>query len=102
MALLRTLGAASRPRGSLGSTGLVTPALVSVLSELSATKRSCYLGARVTDKMVPPVQVSPLIKLGRYSALFLGMAYGAKRYSECPRASAAPRPEWERGGAGGP
>ncbi|XP_038186525.1 ATP synthase subunit e, mitochondrial-like [Arvicola amphibius] len=31
--------------------------------------------------MVPPVQVSPLIKLGRYSALVLGMAYGAKRYS---------------------
>lgn len=32
--------------------------------------------------MVPPVQVSPLIKFGRYSALILGMAYGAKRYSE--------------------
>ncbi|CAH6791365.1 LOC101835150 [Phodopus roborovskii] len=34
--------------------------------------------------MVPPVQVSPLIKLiklGRYSALVLGMAYGTKRYS---------------------
>ncbi|XP_020137468.1 ATP synthase F(0) complex subunit e, mitochondrial [Microcebus murinus] len=30
--------------------------------------------------MVPPVQVSPLIKLGRYSALFLGVAYGATRY----------------------
>ncbi|XP_004004358.4 ATP synthase subunit e, mitochondrial [Ovis aries] len=29
--------------------------------------------------MVPPVLVSPLIKLGRYSALFLGMAYSAKR-----------------------
>ncbi|XP_057609314.1 ATP synthase subunit e, mitochondrial-like [Chionomys nivalis] len=28
-----------------------------------------------------PVQVSPLIKLGRYSALVLGMAYGAKHYS---------------------
>nr|XP_035158412.1 ATP synthase subunit e, mitochondrial-like [Callithrix jacchus] len=27
------------------------------------------------------VQVSPLIKLGRYSFLFLGMAYGATRYS---------------------
>ena len=52
--------------------------------------------------MVPPVQVSPLIKLGRYSALFLGMAYGAKRYSECPRASAAPRPGRDRGGVGGP
>ncbi|KAI5945746.1 ATP synthase subunit e, mitochondrial [Manis javanica] len=31
--------------------------------------------------MVPPVQVSPLIKLCRYSALFLGVTYGAKRYS---------------------
>nr|CAI9711640.1 unnamed protein product [Rangifer tarandus platyrhynchus] len=29
--------------------------------------------------MVPPVQVSLLIKLGRYSALFLSMAY--KRYN---------------------
>ncbi|KAI4542180.1 hypothetical protein MG293_007559 [Ovis ammon polii] len=42
---------------------------------------NCASGARVTDKMVPPVQVSPLIKLGRYSALFLGMAYSAKRYN---------------------
>ncbi|XP_039694325.1 ATP synthase F(0) complex subunit e, mitochondrial isoform X2 [Pteropus medius] len=59
--------------------------------------------------MVPPVQVSPLIKvnqasrpplgarlraaprLGRYSALFLGMAYGAKRYSYLK-----PRAEEER------
>uniref|UniRef100_A0A8C8U9T8 ATP synthase F(0) complex subunit e, mitochondrial n=1 Tax=Peromyscus maniculatus bairdii TaxID=230844 RepID=A0A8C8U9T8_PERMB len=32
--------------------------------------------------MVPPVQVSPLIKLCRYSALVLGMAYGAKRYTQ--------------------
>ncbi|XP_036039549.1 ATP synthase subunit e, mitochondrial-like [Onychomys torridus] len=31
--------------------------------------------------MVPPVQVSPLIKLGQYSALVLGMAYSSKRYS---------------------
>ena len=31
--------------------------------------------------MVPPVQVSPLIKFGWYSALIIGMAYGAKRYS---------------------
>ncbi|XP_038196389.1 ATP synthase subunit e, mitochondrial-like [Arvicola amphibius] len=31
--------------------------------------------------MVPPVQVSQLIKLGRYSALVLSMAYGTKRYS---------------------
>ncbi|KAG5213325.1 hypothetical protein R6Z07F_002469 [Ovis aries] len=37
--------------------------------------------------MVPPVLVSPLIKLGRYSALFLGMAYSAKRYNHLkPRA----------------
>ncbi|KAK7796616.1 hypothetical protein U0070_013394, partial [Myodes glareolus] len=48
-------------------------------------------GAKVTDKMVPPVQVSPLIKLGRYSALVLGMAYGAKRYSYLK-----PRAEEER------
>ncbi|XP_061018125.1 ATP synthase subunit e, mitochondrial-like [Dama dama] len=41
--------------------------------------------------MVPPVQVSPLIKLGRYSALFLGMAYGAKRYNYLK-----PRAEEER------
>ncbi|XP_042305539.1 ATP synthase subunit e, mitochondrial [Sceloporus undulatus] len=32
------------------------------------------------DKMVPPVQVSPLIKFTRYSALLLGMIYGKKRY----------------------
>lgn len=31
--------------------------------------------------MVQPVQVSPLIKLRRYSSLFLGVAYGAKTYS---------------------
>ena len=31
--------------------------------------------------MVAPVQVSTLIKLGLYSALFLGMAYCAKRYN---------------------
>ncbi|XP_042528694.1 ATP synthase subunit e, mitochondrial [Dipodomys merriami] len=41
--------------------------------------------------MVPPVQVSPLIKLGRYSALVLGMAYGAKRHSYLK-----PRAEEER------
>ncbi|EFB18673.1 hypothetical protein PANDA_013792 [Ailuropoda melanoleuca] len=70
----------------------------------------CASGAKVTGKMVPPVQVSPLIKvnlalrpspgarlrvrdprLGRYSALFLGMAYGAKRYSYLK-----PRAEEER------
>uniref|UniRef100_A0AAF6Z4H2 ATP synthase F(0) complex subunit e, mitochondrial n=1 Tax=Bos taurus TaxID=9913 RepID=A0AAF6Z4H2_BOVIN len=52
---------------------------------------NCASGARVTDSMVPPVQVSPLIKLGRYSALFLGMAYGAKRYNYLK-----PRAEEER------
>ncbi|KAK7818346.1 hypothetical protein U0070_018662 [Myodes glareolus] len=41
--------------------------------------------------MVPPVQVSPLIKLGRYSALVLSMAYGAKHYSYLK-----PRAEEER------
>ncbi|KAE8631654.1 hypothetical protein XENTR_v10001264 [Xenopus tropicalis] len=30
--------------------------------------------------MVPPVQVSPLIKFTRYSALLVGMIYGMKRY----------------------
>ncbi|XP_055470741.1 ATP synthase subunit e, mitochondrial-like [Psammomys obesus] len=43
------------------------------------------------DKMVPPVQVSQLIKFGRYSALILGMAYGAKHYSYLK-----PRAEEER------
>ncbi|XP_052044141.1 ATP synthase subunit e, mitochondrial-like [Apodemus sylvaticus] len=41
--------------------------------------------------MVPPVQVFPLIKFGRYSALILGMAYSAKRYSYLK-----PRAEEER------
>nr|XP_014331822.1 PREDICTED: ATP synthase subunit e, mitochondrial [Bos mutus] len=44
---------------------------------------NCASGARVTDSMVPP--------LGRYSALFLGMAYGAKRYNYLK-----PRAEEER------
>ena len=52
---------------------------------------NCASGARVTDKMVPPVQVSQLNKLGRYSALFLGMAYRAKRYNYLK-----PRAEEER------
>ncbi|XP_062902804.1 ATP synthase subunit e, mitochondrial-like [Mobula hypostoma] len=30
--------------------------------------------------MVPPVQVSPLIKMARYSALLVGIFYGKKRY----------------------
>ncbi|XP_043530220.1 ATP synthase membrane subunit eb [Chiloscyllium plagiosum] len=30
--------------------------------------------------MVPPVQVSPLIKMARYSALLVGIIYGKKRY----------------------
>ncbi|OCT97515.1 hypothetical protein XELAEV_18009743mg [Xenopus laevis] len=30
--------------------------------------------------MVPPVQVSPLIKFARYSALLVGIIYGTKRY----------------------
>ncbi|XP_015337319.1 ATP synthase subunit e, mitochondrial isoform X1 [Marmota marmota marmota] len=51
----------------------------------------CASGAKVRDKMVPPVHVSPLIKLGRYSALVLGVAYGAKRYSYLK-----PRAEEER------
>nr|DBA28512.1 TPA: hypothetical protein GDO54_008858 [Pyxicephalus adspersus] len=31
--------------------------------------------------MVPPVQVSPLIKFARYSALMLGIAYGSSRFA---------------------
>uniref|UniRef100_A0A8D2ITG4 ATP synthase F(0) complex subunit e, mitochondrial n=2 Tax=Varanus komodoensis TaxID=61221 RepID=A0A8D2ITG4_VARKO len=31
-------------------------------------------------EMIPPVEVSPLIKFSRYSALLLGMIYGKKRY----------------------
>nr|XP_033794177.1 ATP synthase subunit e, mitochondrial [Geotrypetes seraphini] len=30
--------------------------------------------------MIPPVEVSPLIKFTRYSALFIGIIYGKKRY----------------------
>ncbi|XP_069781964.1 ATP synthase membrane subunit eb [Narcine bancroftii] len=30
--------------------------------------------------MIPPVQVSPLIKMARYSALLVGIIYGKKRY----------------------
>uniref|UniRef100_A0A4X2LEP0 ATP synthase F(0) complex subunit e, mitochondrial n=1 Tax=Vombatus ursinus TaxID=29139 RepID=A0A4X2LEP0_VOMUR len=41
--------------------------------------------------MVPPVNVSPLIKAGRYSALLLGIVYGSKRY-----AYLKPRAEKER------
>ncbi|XP_008149144.2 ATP synthase subunit e, mitochondrial [Eptesicus fuscus] len=41
--------------------------------------------------MVPPVQVSPLVKFCRYSALFLGVTYGAKRHSYLK-----PRAEEER------
>ena len=33
------------------------------------------------DKMVSPVQVSPLIKLGSYSTLLLSMAYRARCYN---------------------
>ncbi|XP_065717861.1 ATP synthase subunit e, mitochondrial [Patagioenas fasciata] len=34
----------------------------------------------VAVRMIPPVQVSPLIKFTRYSALLVGMIYGKKRY----------------------
>ncbi|XP_006879705.1 PREDICTED: zinc finger protein 546-like [Elephantulus edwardii] len=46
-----------------------------------AFRHSSHLGMKVREKMVPPVQVSLLIKLTRSSALILGMAYGAKRFS---------------------
>ncbi|XP_033869124.2 LOW QUALITY PROTEIN: ATP synthase subunit e, mitochondrial-like [Acipenser ruthenus] len=32
--------------------------------------------------MVPPLQVSPLIKTSRWSALLVGMIYGKKRYDD--------------------
>uniref|UniRef100_A0A8B9VY07 ATP synthase F(0) complex subunit e, mitochondrial n=1 Tax=Anas zonorhyncha TaxID=75864 RepID=A0A8B9VY07_9AVES len=35
---------------------------------------------RRAARMIPPVQVSPLIKFTRYSALLMGMIYGKKRY----------------------
>uniref|UniRef100_A0A670JZZ7 ATP synthase F(0) complex subunit e, mitochondrial n=1 Tax=Podarcis muralis TaxID=64176 RepID=A0A670JZZ7_PODMU len=35
---------------------------------------------RGEGKMIPPVEVSPLIKFGRYSALLIGIVYGKKRY----------------------
>ncbi|XP_020861054.1 ATP synthase F(0) complex subunit e, mitochondrial [Phascolarctos cinereus] len=41
-------------------------------------------GSRVREKMVPPVNVSPLIKAGRYSALLLGIVYGSRRYGLAP------------------
>ncbi|KAK2082848.1 hypothetical protein P7K49_038084 [Saguinus oedipus] len=59
-----------------------------VISSTSLPLEMQKLRAKVRDKMVPPVQFSPLIKLGRYSFLFLGMAYGATRYSYLkPRAA---------------
>ncbi|KAJ8285312.1 hypothetical protein GJAV_G00025420 [Gymnothorax javanicus] len=33
------------------------------------------------SKMVPPVQVSPLIKTARWSALLVGIIYGKRRYN---------------------
>ncbi|XP_037590647.1 ATP synthase subunit e, mitochondrial-like [Cebus imitator] len=48
------------------------------------------MGTKVRAKMVPP-EVSLLIKLGCYSVLFLGMAYGATSYSYLK-----PRAEEER------
>ncbi|XP_050843009.1 endosomal/lysosomal proton channel TMEM175 isoform X2 [Serinus canaria] len=36
--------------------------------------------AAAAARMIPPVQVSPLIKFTRYSALLVGMIYGKKRY----------------------
>ncbi|XP_027023939.1 ATP synthase membrane subunit eb [Tachysurus fulvidraco] len=47
-------------------------------SSLSLT--FCRLCAKRRIEMVPPVQVSPLIKTARYSALILGIIYGKKRY----------------------
>ncbi|XP_040178586.1 ATP synthase subunit e, mitochondrial [Rana temporaria] len=46
--------------------------------------------------MVPPVQVSPLIKFARYSALLLGIGYGSSRYAYLkPRAEEDRRIEAE-------
>ncbi|XP_056313320.1 ATP synthase membrane subunit eb [Danio aesculapii] len=33
-----------------------------------------------SSEMVPPVQVSPLIKTARWSALLVGIIYGKRRY----------------------
>uniref|UniRef100_A0AAY4CJT2 ATP synthase F(0) complex subunit e, mitochondrial n=1 Tax=Denticeps clupeoides TaxID=299321 RepID=A0AAY4CJT2_9TELE len=37
--------------------------------------------------MVPPVQVSPLIKTARWSALLAGLIYGKRRYGDSYRDS---------------
>ncbi|XP_048964692.1 ATP synthase subunit e, mitochondrial [Canis lupus dingo] len=81
-----------RPPGGAGSRARRTrPSLRLYVTAALPAAAGCASGVRLTDKMVPPVQVSPLIKLGRYSALVLGMAYGAKRYSYLK-----PRAEEER------
>ncbi|XP_012407885.1 ATP synthase subunit e, mitochondrial [Sarcophilus harrisii] len=47
--------------------------------------------------MVAPVNVSPLIKVGRYSALLLGIVYGTNRYAYLkPRAEKERKLEAER------
>ncbi|XP_078391383.1 ATP synthase F(0) complex subunit e, mitochondrial-like [Cetorhinus maximus] len=40
-----------------------------------------YFAALITAANVPPVQVSPFIKMARYSALLLGIIYRKKRYN---------------------
>eukprot|EP00069_Balaena_mysticetus_P007791 bmy_19414T0 len=47
-----------------------------------------YLEKQSTDKVVPPVQVSPLLKLGRYSALFLSVAYRESQALQLPETQA--------------
>lgn len=39
-----------------------------------------FLPEETHSNMVPPVQVSPLIKTARWSALLIGLIYGKQRY----------------------
>ncbi|KAM3848137.1 ATP synthase F(0) complex subunit e, mitochondrial [Vipera latastei] len=59
-------------------------------STLLRQERACVLNGLVRhirfsfgreEKMIAPVEVSPLIKLCRYSFLLLGIIYGARRYA---------------------
>lgn len=57
------------------------PSVYKKINQQKEKKEKENAGTKVTDKMVPLVQVSLLIKLGLYSGLGLSMAYGAKHYS---------------------
>uniref|UniRef100_A0A7N4NYF2 ATP synthase F(0) complex subunit e, mitochondrial n=1 Tax=Sarcophilus harrisii TaxID=9305 RepID=A0A7N4NYF2_SARHA len=72
--------------------------LPSLLSPTSAQQLFFLLPGLVSaEKMVAPVNVSPLIKVGRYSALLLGIVYGTNRYAYLkPRAEKERKLEAER------